>query len=218
MAGRKSKFTKETKDKIISALEVGASIQMACDSACIGRTTFYGWMKQGEEQDRGPYRTFLNKVNEASATGGIYMLQLITVAAEKDWKAAAWKLERRWGYNRDGAAAQDNRPAETPVLSGTPLQILQGQAIELKASMQKAEASQSWQAYAALQRQFLSVITQIRQIEAEEGGADELEGLTDEQLLQEITAAIISLPPILRQRLETSVKDLNNVIHIGGEK
>jgi hypothetical protein len=84
--------------------------------------------------------------------------------------------------------------------------------------MQKAEASQSWQAYAALQRQFLSVITQIRQIEAEEGGADELEGLTDEQLLQEITAAIISLPPILRQRLETSVKDLNNVIHIGGEK
>ena len=214
MAGRKSKFTKGTRDKILEALRVGASIQMACDSACIGRSTYYQWIQKGEEESSGAYKTFLDNVRKASSAGGIHMLQLITVAAEKDWKAAAWKLERRWGFNKDGLAAEE-KPVEEKPLPVNTLEILREQAIQLKLSMGKAEASQSWQAYAALQRQFLQVITQIRQIEAEEGSGDELEGLTDEQLLYEITNAIISLPPILRQRLESSVRDLNNVIKIG---
>ena len=212
MAGRKSKFTKGTRDKILEALRVGASIQMACDSACIGRSTYYQWIQKGEGESSGSYKTFLDNVRRASSAGGIHMLQLITVAAEKDWKAAAWKLERRWGFNKDGLAAEEKPVEEKPLPENT-LEILREQARELKLSMGKAEASQSWQAYAALQRQFLQVITQIRQIE--EGTGDELEGLTDEQLLYEITNAIISLPPILRQRLEGSVKDLNNVIKIG---
>ena len=41
---------------------------------------------------------------------------------------------------------------------------------------------------------------------------DELEGLTDEQLLTEITSAIVSLPPILRQRLEGTINQIDNVI------
>jgi len=80
--------------------------------------------------------------------------------------------------------------------------------------MAKAESSESWQAYAALQRQLLQVVAQIRQIESEEGMMDELDGLTDDQLVQEITAAIISLPPILRQRLESDIGNLGNVIAI----
>ena len=47
-----------------------------------------------------------------------------------------------------------------------------------------------------------------------EGMMDELDGLTDDQLVQEITAAIISLPPILRQRLESDIGNLGNVISI----
>jgi len=80
--------------------------------------------------------------------------------------------------------------------------------------MAKAESSESWQAYAALQRQLLQVVAQIRQVEAEEGMQDEMDGLTDEQLLQEISNAIISLPPILRQRLETDIGNMGNVIQI----
>ena len=58
------------------------------------------------------------------------------------------------------------------------------------------------------------MVAQIRQIESEEGMMDELDGLTDDQLVQEITAAIISLPPILRQRLESDIGNLGNVIAI----
>ena len=94
------------------------------------------------------------------------------------------------------------------------LELLKMQAKELRASMAKAESSQSWQAYAALQRQLLQVVQQIRQIEAEEGMGDELDGLTDEQLLSEITSAIVSLPPILRQRLEGTIHSMQDVIHI----
>ena len=41
---------------------------------------------------------------------------------------------------------------------------------------------------------------------------DELEGLTDEQLLSEITSAIVSLPPILRQRLEGTIGSMQDII------
>ena len=84
--------------------------------------------------------------------------------------------------------------------------------------MMKAEASQSWQAYAALQRQLLQVVQQIRQIESEQNMGEELDGFTDEQLLQEITTAIVSLPPILRQRLEGSIMDLSNVVPLEKNK
>ena len=94
------------------------------------------------------------------------------------------------------------------------LELLKVQAIDLKRGMAKAESSESWQAYAALQRQLLQVVAQIRQVEAEEGMQDEMDGLSDEQLLQEISNSIISLPPILRQRLEADIGNMGNVIQI----
>ena len=212
MAGRKTKFTKVIREKILESLALGATIQMACDAAGISRTTFYDFLKKAESQG-GQYRTFSNNVNKASAEGALQLLGVVQAASERDWKAGAWILERRYGYHRDGI--DNSRKKQEIILPENPIDVLKMQAKELKGAMGKAEASQSWQAYAALQRQFLAVITQIRQIEAEEGSGDEMDGLTDEQLLHEITSAIISLPPILRQRLESSVRDLGNVVKIG---
>ena len=212
MAGRKTKFTKVIREKILESLALGATIQMACDAAGISRTTFYDFLKKAESQG-GQYRTFSNNVNKASAEGALQLLGVVQAASERDWKAGAWILERRYGYHRDGI--DNSRKKQEIILPEDPVDVLKMQAKELKGAMSKAEASQSWQAYAALQRQFLAVITQIRQIEAEEGSGDEMDGLTDEQLLHEITSAIISLPPILRQRLESSVRDLGNVVKIG---
>lgn len=98
------------------------------------------------------------------------------------------------------------------------MSVLKSTAKDLKESANQAKESESWQAYAALQRQLLLVVTQIRQIEAEEGMSDEMDGLTDEQLLAEIEGAIVSLPPVLRQRLEDSIIGLKNVVAIGEKK
>ena len=59
----------------------------------------------------------------------------------------------------------------------------------------------------------LSVVEQVRKMEAESAG-EEMDSYTDDQLVSEITNAIISLPPILRQRLESNIRDLGNVVGI----
>ena len=56
------------------------------------------------------------------------------------------------------------------------------------------------------------MVAEIRQIESELGDNDEMEGLTDEQILTEISNAIIGLPPILRQRLENNLTAFSNII------
>jgi predicted site-specific integrase-resolvase len=215
--GRKSKFTAPVKTRIIEALRAGTTYEIAAQYAGISRSTLYEWIKKGENTATGTYRTFYDNIKKAEAEGAVVHLGTISQASKKDWKAAAWLLERRHGYSKEGVMRAEEQTKEVELPSNM-LELLRMQARELKASMMKAESSQSWQAYAALQRQLLTVVQQIRQIEAEEGMGDELDGLTDEQLLAEITSAIVSLPPILRQRLEGSFSSMNNVIPIKGKK
>ena len=78
--------------------------------------------------------------------------------------------------------------------------------------MAQAMASQSWQAYAALQRQYQSVVEQIRAIKAEQAETDALDAASDEHLRQEAVMAIISLPPVLRQEIINELARYNNVL------
>ena len=210
--GRPSKFTKARRERIVKAIAAGCTYEMAADYAGISRTTLWGWLRKGEDSKNKSYCTFLNDVKSAEVEGAMVHLGTITAASSKDWKASAWMLERRHGYSKDRPQqTQEEPPQDIPENT---LELLREQAVDLKRGMVKAESSESWQAYAALQRQLLQVVAQIRQIESEEGMMDELDGLTDDQLVQEITAAIISLPPILRQRLESDIGNLGNVISI----
>lgn len=210
--GRPSKFTKARRERIVKAIAAGCTYEMSADYAGISRTTLWGWLRKGEDSKNKSYCTFLNDVKSAEIEGAMVHLGTITAASSKDWKASAWMLERRHGYSKDRPQqTQEEPPQEIP---DNTLELLRQQAVDLKRGMAKAESSESWQAYAALQRQLLQVVAQIRQIESEEGMMDELDGMTDDQLVQEITAAIISLPPILRQRLESDIGNLGNVISI----
>ena len=213
--GRPSKFTKDRKERIVQAIQAGCTYEMAADYAGITRSTLWNWLKKGEDPKEKTYCTFLDQVKKAEVEGAMVHLGTIAQASQKDWKASAWMLERRHGYSRDGIQRKEEPVVELPTNT---LELLRDQAVDLKKSMMKAESSESWQAFAALQRQFLQVVTQIKQIEAEEGMMDEMDGLTDEQLVQEITAAIISLPPILRQRLEGDIQALGNVVHVNSGK
>ena len=215
--GRRSKFTKERKERIIQAIGAGCSYEMAADYAGISRQTLWTWIKKGEEGKDRNYVTFLDSIKTAEIEGAMANLGTIQEASQKDWKAAAWILERRHGYSKDGM--KSTRPKEEPVkMPKDILGLLRETAKDLKDSANNAKESESWQAYAALQRQLLAVVSQIRQIEAEEGMADEMDGLSDEQLLSEIEGAIVSLPPILRQRLEESIIGMKNIISIGEKK
>ena len=81
----------------------------------------------------------------------------------------------------------------------------------MKASQQALQTS-SFQAYAALQRQILTVTLQIKSMNLDD---EELEDQSDEQLIQTITDVILSLPPVLQQRLKNDiVKQRNKIVEV----
>jgi hypothetical protein len=88
-----SKYTPERVEKIISAIKGGNAPVVAARWAGINKAQFQIWMDT--------YPEFALMVDEAEAHPEIRSVALIRQAAEKQWTAAAWWLERthpeRWG-------------------------------------------------------------------------------------------------------------------------
>lgn len=96
MAGKpKTKLTPETQEKILRYLRLGAYVETAAACSGIHRDTFYGWMKKGAKGEK-PYKAFAEAVEQAMAESEARDLAIILKAAEKNWTAAAWRLERRF--------------------------------------------------------------------------------------------------------------------------
>lgn len=88
MAGRKTKYTPETVEKLVTAVKLGATYDLACGYAGIDEATFYRWMKDKRE--------FCDTIKAAEGAGAVIWLGKIEKAAsDGNWQAAAWKLERR---------------------------------------------------------------------------------------------------------------------------
>tara|TARA_R100001594_G_scaffold141813_1_gene188168 strand:- start:677 stop:1162 length:486 start_codon:yes stop_codon:yes gene_type:complete len=155
-------------------------------------------------------------VRESEALGAIDALTTIRSSiSEGDVKSAMWLLSRRHGYKPD-ATHEIPKKAESKK-SNESLDyrsLLETQISDLRESMSKAKDSGSWQAYAALQRQLVSLMGELRVLDAEEGASDKYETMTDEMVLSEIVNTIIALPPILRQRVESDLRSLvgSNVV------
>ena len=58
-------------------------------------TTLHRWLRAGRNQKRGRYRKFCTAVERAQAEAESRDVALIAKAATEDWKAAAWRLERK---------------------------------------------------------------------------------------------------------------------------
>ena len=72
-------------------------IATAAAFAGIGQSTFYDWLKRAEqEEEGGPHRAFSDTIKKALAQAEIRLVLQIAKAAETQWYAAAWLLERRW--------------------------------------------------------------------------------------------------------------------------
>lgn len=75
-------------------------MEHACQLAGIAYNTFGEWMRRGEgtDPDRGKnaeFAIFATEVKEAIAAGEFSSVLRIRQAEKKDWRAAAWMLERR---------------------------------------------------------------------------------------------------------------------------
>ena len=100
---RRSKFNAEARRRIIQAIQTGCTYELAAQYAGISRGTLWLWLQKGEQQKSGAYRTFLNEFKKAEARCCVGSLAVIQKAAQDGtWQAAAFLLERRFGYHKDG--------------------------------------------------------------------------------------------------------------------
>lgn len=110
--GAKPKLLDEdTQERILAVLKSGGYVETAAAVAGVAKQTFYNAIERGHpdgaladpdakepkrvlRKDDQPFREFREKVEQAQAEGETLNLGLIQRAAAKDWKAAAWILER----------------------------------------------------------------------------------------------------------------------------
>lgn len=99
--GRPSKFTPETKQKILTALAGGNYQIIALALAGLSRQSYSVWQERAENGEE-EYMEFFEKVRQAEAYAEAERIKNIKQAADAgNWTASAWMLERkhpdRWG-------------------------------------------------------------------------------------------------------------------------
>jgi hypothetical protein len=102
-AGRPSKYSPETVEKLLAGLADGLSYKSACIAAGIGVSTLADWCEKYPELEV--------RMEEAREVARLKMLQRIKRASENDWRAAAeWlKLTFPSDYRRvQPAQSADN--------------------------------------------------------------------------------------------------------------
>jgi len=98
--GRPSQLTPKLKKDFLDAIAAGSHYEPACAYVGISYSTFRIWMQRGQ----GTHKTrktsqefvdFVEAVQGAEAKGEISAIAAIRGATKKDWRSAAWMLERR---------------------------------------------------------------------------------------------------------------------------
>ncbi|WP_292465891.1 hypothetical protein [Methanolobus sp.] len=84
----------EVSEPLIKLLKAGVPVIHACDAVGIAPTTYYDWMKRGEQETTGQYHDFYLQTKKARAEAIARNVAIIQKAAPHTWQAAAWWLER----------------------------------------------------------------------------------------------------------------------------
>lgn len=208
--GRKTKLTKATTEKMCEAITLGCTYKLSCQYAGIDTSTFYLWMQAGREGKDKSKVEFFNSIKKAEADCAFRTLVKINEASKDDWRAGAWLLERRHHYIKNPPA--DKEEHEDNKIPSTTKELLQHQQKELMKASKQALDVGSFQAYAALQRQILNVTIQLKSLDVD---VDEADQMSDIQLIQTITDTILSLPPVLQERIRHDIiKQRNKIVEI----
>jgi transposase len=109
--GRPTNLTPECHATIVKAVRQGMYVKSAVEGAGITEATYYRWLERGRRGEE-PFESFLIDVEQASAEATLDALGVIRKAAETDWRAAAWFLERRFP-GQYGKHARSSREDET---------------------------------------------------------------------------------------------------------
>jgi hypothetical protein len=94
--GAPLKLTPERQAAICDAIRAGVRPETAAVYNGVAARSYYRWMECGRGADSEPiYKAFVQAVEVALAEWEARDVLLIGEAAKSDWRAAAWRLERR---------------------------------------------------------------------------------------------------------------------------
>jgi hypothetical protein len=101
--GWASLLTPEVADRLVALLKAGNYDAVAARAAGVSERTLTHWLNRGKSslpQDE-PYRELRDRIVRARAEGEAVHVARVAQAAQEDWHASAWFLERsypeRWG-------------------------------------------------------------------------------------------------------------------------
>lgn len=87
-------------EELCRYLKTGVTIKTAAEAVGISEATYHLWLRKGKAGIE-PYATFSAKIRETFPKTEAVLAGRVINASEKDWRAAAWMLERRnrkdWG-------------------------------------------------------------------------------------------------------------------------
>lgn len=91
--GRKPLDYEQYQTDLINVLTSGATVKDACGYVGISQTQFYDWCRE--------YTQFADAIEKARASAKVACVAQVRKAAQSNWQAAAWFLERsdpsNWG-------------------------------------------------------------------------------------------------------------------------
>jgi len=94
---RPTKLNPDVQARIVEAIDMGATYELAAQAGGVSIDSFSLWMKKGEDGKTEPYCGFYGAIKESEGRAAVMWLKVIEKAArEGTWQAAAWKLERRY--------------------------------------------------------------------------------------------------------------------------
>lgn len=98
--GRPTKLDASRSARIVALIRAGNYIETAAAEAGISATTFREWLKRGRRDSEAGKQTefskFADDIEQAQAASEAILVTGLATAAKKDWRAAAFLLERKW--------------------------------------------------------------------------------------------------------------------------
>jgi hypothetical protein len=96
--GQHGKLVPEVQARFLQALQTGVGIAPAAAFAGISVSTVYNWIERGEQEQAAgktsKFVEFLEGTTRTRASVRVRLAGLIAGASGRDWRAAAWMLER----------------------------------------------------------------------------------------------------------------------------
>ena len=121
--GAHTVLTPDVADKLVAMLKAGNYIGVTATAVGLNRATLNRWLARGRSDDPkdAEFKALRERIVQARAEGEARNVTIIATAAAKDWKAAAWLLERQYParWSRP-VLRQAPEPAPEPVKPDDP--------------------------------------------------------------------------------------------------